>query len=348
MASTTDVPGGATSELELLADTPLENPEYDYFGFDAFASSLAYVIDSTRTVTPLTVAISAPWGGGKTSVARMAARHLDDLARDRLGERPNVVCWFNAWAHDDAPHLGAALAAAVARTADRNRPPWRRLVSALPGAMLTPRERWRRRVAIAVLTLVALGLALMIGPLRRWMSELPIMDETAAGLGTVGFVALAVIVLWPRLFAVAEQAARFIDDPGSEAARGSMTMVRDQLGKLVAQATRDGRFVLFVDDLERCRPERALEVCEVATQLLSQEGVVTVLVADMEAIARSASLRYPLLSGNNEADDELDAVEAGRRYLEKIVQIQLSLPSPDPDDMRRLLRGDAPLSGGGG
>jgi hypothetical protein len=173
------------------------------------------------------------------------------------------------------------------------------------------------------------------------------MGETAAGLGTVGFVALAVVVLWPRLFAVAEQAARFIDDPGSEAARGSMTMVRDQLGTLIGQATRDGRFVLFVDDLERCHPERALEVCEVATQLLNQEGVVTVLVADMEAIAHSASLRYPLLSGSAESDGEVDAIEAGRRYLEKIVQIQLSLPLPDPDDMRRLLRGDAPVSAGG-
>jgi hypothetical protein len=165
MALTADGPKGATNELELLSDTPLEDPESDYFGFKTFASSLAYVIDSQRTVTPLTVAISAPWGGGKTSVARMTARLLDDLAKDRLGERPNVVCWFNAWAHDDAPHLGAALAAAVARIADRSRPPWRRLISALPAAMLTPRERWRRRVAIAVLTLVALGLALMIGPL---------------------------------------------------------------------------------------------------------------------------------------------------------------------------------------
>src|SRR6266511_2920595 len=45
------------------------------------------------------------------------------------------------------------------------------------------------------------------------------------------------------------------------------------------------RFVIFVDDLERCRPPRAVEVCEVASQLLGHPNVVTVLVADMATIA---------------------------------------------------------------
>ena len=106
------------ADLELLSDAPLTDPAMDLFGFRVFAESLALVIDSRRTETPLTVAISAPWGARKTSVARMVDHLLGEFSAERLGEKPNVVCWFNAWAHGDAPHLGAALGAAVARTAN--------------------------------------------------------------------------------------------------------------------------------------------------------------------------------------------------------------------------------------
>jgi hypothetical protein len=329
-------PTPANPPLKLLSDAPLESPDDDLFGFRSFADTLAYVIDSERIVTPFTVAISAPWGGGKTSVAQMADRRLKQLTEQRLEEQPNITCWFNAWTHNDAPHLGASLAAAVARTANQRRPWWRRLVAPLPTTLLTPRERWRRRVAVGLITLAVLGFVLMIESVREWLSTLPLMKDSLAGIGTAGVIAVAVVVLWPRVFSAAEQAARFIDNPGSEAARGSMADVKEQIGRLIAEGTRGGRFVLFVDDLERCRPERAVEVCEVVTQLLNQPGVVTVLIADMETIARAARQRYANGERSGEGEDD---PQAGREYLEKIVQIQLSLPPPDPEDIRRLLRG---------
>lgn len=112
-----------------------------------------------------------------------------------------------------------------------------------------------------------------------------------------------------------------------------MTEVRDELGVLIRQAIRGRRLVVFVDDLERCSPARAIEACEVANQLLSHDGVVTVFIADMHLIASSAEEQY----GAGGA-----ITNAGRRYLEKIVQFQLTLPPPRADDMERLLVGEAP------
>ena len=65
------------------------------------------------------------------------------------------MVWFNAWMHDAAPNLSAALAADVARHATRYRDPWTRLWHPLPSSILSPKERARRRFWLAVAALIS-------------------------------------------------------------------------------------------------------------------------------------------------------------------------------------------------
>jgi hypothetical protein len=150
-----------------------------------------------------------------------------------------------------------------------------------------------------------------------------------------------ILAVWKYVLAAAERAARFIDDPRSEAARGSMNEVSDELGRLIRDATRGRRrLVVFVDDLERCRPPRALEVCEAAGNLLAHPDVVTVLIADMRVVASSAELKYRQVES---ADDEQGQAtgDYGRRYLQKIVQIQFDLPPATEERVRDMLLTEA-------
>jgi predicted KAP-like P-loop ATPase len=132
----------------LLSDTPVTRRKQDYFGYAAHADAVAEVIDSERTDTPLTIAVTGAWGAGKTSLAVMVELRLREWTKLRRGERPIATCWFRAWLHDDAPHLGAALAAQVAREANRRRRWWQRVLFPVPEALLGPGERWRRRAAL--------------------------------------------------------------------------------------------------------------------------------------------------------------------------------------------------------
>ena len=323
------------SGVTLLSDAPLAADSRDFFGSGVYAEAIASLIDNEVTDTPIMIAIAAPWGGGKTSVALQVRRRLDERTASRGQERPVRACWFDAWMHNDAPHLGAALAAVVARTANSNRPAWRRLLNPIPAAMLKPNERWRRRVVLAVFALIVAAVVVLIGPLREPLLSLkPIEATGAASAGSFAAYALLALLVARSVLGVADQAARFIDDPKSEAARGSMAEVKQQLASLINQGRRDGVFVIYVDDLERCTPERALEVCEVASQLLAHEGVVTVLIADMDAIAAAAEARFPRSAKT--------PGEMGSRFLEKIVQIHVALPPPHPEQMRQLMRGDPP------
>ena len=321
--------------VSLVDDTPLHDPALDRFGFAEFARALALIIDDDKTATPLTIAVSAPWGGGKSSLGCMVEWMLEGRVRHRGGDDPRLVCWFNAWEHDDAPHLGAALAAAVARTADRNRSWWRRAAAPLPSAMLRPGERSRQTVLLALASAAVALVVALFGPSRDLLNTaLGDPGGPATGAGVLGVIFFTLFAS-QRLFTTAREAARFIDDPRSAAAHGSMSEVREQFARLIAHATHNGRLVIIIDDLERCASDRALEVCQVASQLLGQHGVVTIVLADMEPIARSAGARYAATLAGSEVEDP---EEIGRRYLAKIVQLEIALPPPAPDDMRRVIR----------
>lgn len=387
--------------LTMLADTPLADDDKDRLGFAAYADALALLVDQPETDTPLTLAISGEWGAGKTSLTNMVLGRLKDWPQKRF-ELPHIICQFNAWLHDDAPHLGAALAAEVAKTANHHRAWTRRLLNPLPSAMLSPQRRWYRRLLLGVLSgAVAVLVAVSYG--RATKPEMGIVDSIRAVVGQRWAAPLAVVLplllvtlaIWPKVFAAAQAAARFVDDPRSEAATGSMQQVREQLGGLIRQAIRNRtslwvwldrelaaagyrdtilswrwvgewlrwaehvyrnkhrrRMVIVVDDLERCQPARAVEVCEVASQLLSHPDVVTILVANMSTVAAAAGVEYSKhfatesdLSSHLGATTDPLAVRSGtfgRQYLQKIIQIQFDLPPPDLKDLQGMF-----TSGGG-
>jgi hypothetical protein len=342
--------GTGRPSFQILADTPVKDVDADLLEFAPYAEALALLIDQKSTSTPLILAISAPWGTGKTTLAQIVQQELKHIGE---WDERHITCWFNAWQHDDAPHLGAAFAAVVAREANRHRRWWRRLLSPLPSLMIGAEQRWRRKVAVLGLSLV-IGLLLVLGPgvgkLVRAMAEpsgdhwKAAKDETSGAALSLLVILAALIFVVPKVFSTTRAIGRFIEDPTSEAAKGSIASVRDQLGGLIRQATRgERRFIIFVDDLERCRPPRAVEVCEVASQILAHKGIVTVLIADMNAIAISAAIKYrqyemPVNSAGSESGSEAAALEGyGRAYLQKLVQIQFELPYPTRSQVEAML-----------
>src|SRR6185436_907837 len=76
-----------------------------------------------------------------------------------------------------------------------------------------------------------------------------------------------------------------------------------------------GRMVVFVDDLDRCLPEKAIEVLEAIKVFLDVEGCVFVLGLDHQVIARGIKAKYK----------DRDVVD-GNLYLEKIIQLPFQIP----------------------
>jgi len=94
------VTNGSVADL-LVTDRPLQAGNPDYMDFGRRASQLSRFLRHERTEMPVTLAISAEWGRGKSSSMNLLA---EDLAAN--GFRP---VWFNAWHHQKEGHLLASL-----------------------------------------------------------------------------------------------------------------------------------------------------------------------------------------------------------------------------------------------
>lgn len=138
-----------------------------------------------------------------------------------------------------------------------------------------------------------------------------------------------------RLREEAEQAP----DPGTEADTPDGAPPRVKIKPI-------DRIVLYVDDLDRCRPAQVVAMLEAVHLLLALDLFVVVVAVDSRWLTRALEVHYSELLGtrkDNERDDLRESTP--QNYLEKIFQITYALAPMRATHLREYvdaLAGDAP------
>ena len=92
----------------------------------------------------------------------------------------------------------------------------------------------------------------------------------------------------------------------------AMEQFREALESMVS-AKKNNKVIIVIDELDRCRPDYALEVLEIIKHFFSVDNVHFVLGINLNALEDMVSTRYGA---------KIDA----REYLQKFIQIKLELP----------------------
>ncbi|MFJ6834623.1 P-loop NTPase fold protein [Streptomyces sp. NPDC091209] len=95
-------------EFSLLNDEPVAGPGDDLLGTGRAARELAKLLHDSRAATPLTLAVDAGWGMGKSSLMRLVDAEL------RTREGVNTV-WYNAWTSTGADALEGLIKSVLMR-----------------------------------------------------------------------------------------------------------------------------------------------------------------------------------------------------------------------------------------
>jgi len=108
----------------------------------------------------------------------------------------------------------------------------------------------------------------------------------------------------------------------------------DELNRAVTEAAPADRkrFVIVIDDLDRCAPENVVKVLEAVHLLFNYEMFVVVLAVDTRWLAQSLQIRYRQLLGETDSAGPYD-------YLEKIIQIPVHLLPLDEALIRTMITG---------
>ena len=313
----------------VLPDLPDAQDKLD---FAPYANTLRNIILNSNTQTPLTIGIFGSWGSGKTSLMKMIQNGLKRAARSE-SERETRAIWFNAWLYSKEDSLWRALIMQVLAGVRK----WRSDDPAAIKDLDELAEHLHRAVGPAELGHLSITAANLLKEKGADSAELTLTLQH--GLDMLESVAQARQQGQPEA-AVAlrdqvQRATAALEQERIEALDKFQQNFRELIKKYVLPY---GCLVLFVDDLDRCLPDKAVEVLEAIKLFLDVPGCIFILGIDRDVVERGIRLRYGEMGADKEGDDVID----GGRYLEKIIQLPFVLPPISPDAMGKFIATLAP------
>ena len=271
------------TKYRILLDAPSENPK---LGYPEIAAALAEIVMESEP--RFAIGIFGKWGSGKTTLMEAVEAGLDP--------KTCVPVRFVAWRYEREEHLIVPLLDTI-----------REALLAWSESAKTPDDAKEKSREIA-------------GRIGRVMKA--IAAGTSVKFGVPG--AIDVSFNANKALGVAEKMNE--DD---ELARTPRSFYHASYAALRAAfeqfAGKDGkrRIVVFIDDLDRCLPESALQVLESMKLFFDMPGFVFVVGLDREIVQRVVSSKFRVDDGNAEGGN--DARLLGDDYVKKIFQVPYDL-----------------------
>lgn len=284
-------------------------PENDIFKREAFGRGLANIV--SRAEDNLVIAIDAPWGEGKTTFIQQW-RGL--LASSDYG----INCiYFDAFAGDYQDDPLVAIASELYEYI---------ATSEVAGKDATVRDRRKKEFLTGVKKWgkVALLAGLRVG-VKAGSAGLVCLSDIEDGFSevqkTIG-EAVGKEVVKSGGDVVLKKLEHYFESQ-QELKRGLID-IHDALAKLAVDIKEESGkpLVFIIDELDRCRPDFALDLLERVKHIFSVPGIVYVLVCNSIQLEEHVKCRYGL------------CVQA-KTYLTKFIDISLHLPKNELSNENR-------------
>jgi hypothetical protein len=340
-----------SERVEIVAHALADGPsEIDLLQFSHYADALTDFIKNENTEKPLTIAIDAGWGMGKTTLMRMIEKRLTQSATGENiepddQEKSSLTVWFNAWKYDQEESLWAALALAVLSELKEKLGWWQWA------------QFWIR------LNCKRLDMNTMWSDVAKWISYFFVLfvmgtilySVAALWIGSFGILKYIVTVGVPSLaiaiFAAAKdlykqvirpfdaKLAEYVSKPDYQERVGFIGRFRKDFKSIINSATKNGEnpLVIFIDDLDRCAPPKPVEIIEAINILLDAKHCVFILGMDTQSVSASIETKYKDLCTHLKTIGDSESLTLGRRFLEKIVQISFRIPTADSEAIQLLI-----------
>lgn len=302
--------------------------ETDLLGFDQLVDTVVFLAKE-KSLLPLTIGVFGDWGSGKSSLMAMARR--------QLAAEPGYLCvTFSPWQYEDYDDVKAALMASVMATLQEHRELFDRLedTAGREARRLLPqlirRVNWLRALRLAAKG-VASGLLLAHGHEAGASLALSGVGDVAQLRQPEGLAELTKTlseggkdILKP--VEAHEKVPAQVD--GLDSIEQSVGHFRSDFAALLRHVNIEA-LIVFIDDLDRCLPATVIDSLEAIRLFLAVPKTAFIIGADERIIQHAIATRYPEMPGQ--------AINIGRDYLEKIIQVPVRIPPLNPSETETYL-----------
>jgi hypothetical protein len=283
--------------LQFLSDTALgECARLDGLDFTSYGGAIADAV--YRTQGPFSIGIFGDWGTGKTSLMKLIQRALlSENGLDRIGPSKQKVfsVWFNAWQYEQDEHPLVPLIATILNSLGQT-------------DEIPPKLTDKLKPFMGGLRDLACCFSLKTKAQIPWVGELEATFDPKNLRQTPPHE--------PVLPDLQQKLCKLLDS-------SVYYNTFDLLAKTPLPA--ETKVVVFIDDLDRCFPDKAIMLLEAIKLVLFQPGFIFILGVSRRIIEAYLKKIYVEKYGIEESEAE--------RYLEKIIQLPFILP-PHSDQER--------------
>jgi hypothetical protein len=292
------------AEHRIILDLPSKAPA---LGFQGYAKAFKEIIEKSEP--QFAIGILGGWGTGKTT--------LMQCIKDSLDKRQVIPVEFSAWRYEREQHLIIPL------------------LDAVRDSLL----QWSRANAEKDVKRTAAQTASTVGRVMRALLAGITFKAGVPGTMEVSLDANRAISELDRLSQLRRDKL-YAELPQSFYYAGFRALSEAFEGFI---GTSQRRIVVFIDDLDRCLPEGALEVIESMKLFFDLKGFVFVVGLDQSVVETLIDLKYETHPSLAQQGKQW---VRGSEYIKKIFQVPFTLPPVSLDlldDFLEALDSDAKL-----
>ncbi|MCR8710997.1 KAP family P-loop NTPase fold protein [Aliarcobacter butzleri] len=281
----------------------------DFLNYDVHCNLIKEYVTNPNLL-PLTIGVFGDWGSGKSSIMKMLEQKLKD--NDKV-----LTIYFNSWLFESYEDAKVSLLENILLELSKNE---------------TLDETAKKKVLSLISKVDYIKLAK--DGIKKYGKN--VVDIIATGgIGTAieaGFSMLNEDKLKELKNADLSKLNDYIKEEQENTTKNTIKTFRKDFEELI-KATNYESIVIFVDDLDRCMPERVIETLEAIKLFLSVANTAFVIGADERIIKHSISMHLQLHTFNNNSDYLQDTQQIVTDYIEKLIQIPYRIPKLSPSEI---------------
>lgn len=259
---------------------------------------------------PLTIGVFGLWGAGKSTLLK--------LIEDKYSNDENVLCInINAWMFEGYEDAKSAVMEALLQALAEE--------ETFTSEIKTGFKNLIKKIDFMKLGTKALSMAIPAVSSMATGNPMPILLSLPSSADEVKKSITSVVNTMKE---VKDNYLKSDADMDDTTTVNTIRKFRGEFEKSINDTNLE-RIVVLIDDLDRCQPERIIETLEAIKLFLSVNKTTFIIAADENVIQYSIKRKYPPM--------EDFKVELDKEYIEKLIQIPVTVPELSEKDIQNYL-----------